>query len=134
MRQKLTKKLVEGVLPWTKEDETPEADRSAADAELSLEQATRSRDVIVWDSEVPGFGLKVTPAGKRVYFAYYRTSSGQQRRPKVGEHGVLTVDEARSIARQWIADTAAGGDPSKARQTKREAGTVKQLADRYLTE
>ncbi|WP_439601834.1 tyrosine-type recombinase/integrase [Devosia sp.] len=109
MRNKLTKKVIEGV-------------------------EASGKDVVLWDSEVPGFGLKVTPAGKRVYFAYYRTSSGQQRRPKIGEHGVLTVDEARSIARQWIAEAAAGGDPSKARQMTRETGTVKQLADRYLTE
>lgn len=109
MRVKLTKRSVEAVAPGTK-------------------------DVLVWDSEVPGFGLKVTPSGKRVYFAYYRMPSGQQRRPKIGEHGVLTVDQARDIARQWMARAAAGEDVSKEKQASREAGTVADLASRYLTD
>ena len=57
------------------------------------------KDIIIWDSELTGFGLKVTPKGKRSYFAYYRTTDGQQRRPAIGPHGTLTCEEARSIAR-----------------------------------
>lgn len=108
-RVKLTKRLVEGA--------------SAAD-----------RDLILWDSEVPGFGCKITPTGKRTYLVYYRTRHGQQRRPAIGEHGVLTVEKARDVARQWLADVSAGGDPSAAKQAGRKAATVAQLAERYLTE
>ncbi|MET3900668.1 integrase [Devosia sp. UYZn731] len=116
MRVKLTKKIVESII----------AEPATA--------VTKGRDVIAWDSEVPGFGVKVTPAGKRSYFVYYRTTSGQQRRPKIGEHGALTVDEARQIARQWMAQSAAGGDVSQERQSKRAAGTVEDLAKRYLAD
>lgn len=116
MRVKLTKKIVESL---TAEPATA---------------STKGKDVIAWDSEVPGFGVKLTPAGKRSYFVYYRTASGQQRRPKIGEHGAVTVDEARQIARQWMAQSAAGGDVSQERQSKRAAGTVEDLAKRYLTD
>jgi integrase len=120
MRERLTKKIVEGLLPDT--------------SEAAKRENRKMRDILAWDSEVPGFGVKVTPAGKRMYFIYYRTVSGQQRRPKVGEHGALTVDGARQIARQWLAQAAAGGDVSDERRTKRASGTVAELAKRYLTE
>lgn len=118
MRQKLSKRVVDGVEP-----------DSAASAE-----GRRPKDIILWDSEVPGFGLKVTPSGSKTYFIYYRTVAGQQRRPKIGEHGRLTVDEARAIARQWLAQSAAGKDISAERQADRVIGTVAELAKRYLTD
>ena len=51
-------------------------------------------DVIYRDTELKGFGLKVTPSGRKVYFAYYRTWNGQQRRPTIGDHGRIEVDAA----------------------------------------
>lgn len=70
---------------------------------------TADRDVILLDSEVRGFGCKITPARRRVYFLYYRTASGQRRRPTIGYHGAITVDQARAIARQWLASVYRGG-------------------------
>ena len=61
------------------------------------------KDIIVWDRDVKGFGLKVTPSGKKVYLAFYRTQSGQQRKPTIGVHGKVTAEEARQIAKRWIA-------------------------------
>ncbi len=96
--------------------------------------APRDRDVILWDSDVKGFGLKVTPAGRRVYFLYYRTSAGQQRRPSIGLHGELTVDQARQIAKQWLAEVALGGDVGGDRIAARNAETVADLARRFITD
>ena len=58
-------------------------------------EATKAgdRDVILWDSELTGFGCKITPKGKRVYFAYYRTPDHRQRRPTVGVHGAITCEQ-----------------------------------------
>lgn len=97
-------------------------------------QAPGVRDVLLWDSEVTGFGCKITPAGRRSYFCYYRTRDGQQRRPAIGPHGRLTVHEAREIARGWLATAAAGGDPSRERDAARKAPTVAQLCERFLDE
>lgn len=91
-------------------------------------------DVIVWDSELAGFGCKVTPKGKRSYFLYYRTKEGQQRRPAIGVHGPMRPEAARATARLWLADVAQGRDPSHARTQNRAAPTVRELCGRYMEE
>lgn len=91
-------------------------------------------DLIVWDSELAGFGCKVTPKGKRSYFLYYRTKEGQQRRPTIGVHGPMRPEAAREIARRWLADVAQGKDPSQARTQDRAAPTVRELCARYMAE
>lgn len=106
---RLTKKSVEAIIPGEK-------------------------DVIVWDEDLPGFGMKVTPSGKRSYFCYFRTLGGQERRPSIGQHGVLTCDEARNIAKDMLAEVRQGGDPSQARQEQRQAPTLAEFAERYLAD
>lgn len=87
----------------------------------------QSKDLILWDTDLKGFGCKVTPIGRKVYFLYYRTASGQQRRPTIGVHGRIEADKARSLARQWLADVAKGNDPSAERREARQAETVSLL-------
>ncbi len=100
----------------------------------AVESATADeRDVVLWDTELAGFCCKITPKGKRVYQVYYRTRSGQQRRPTIGAHGVLTCDEARNIAKIWLADAATGGDPSQDKRTDRSAVTLREFSEQYLT-
>ncbi|HEX7476319.1 MAG TPA: tyrosine-type recombinase/integrase [Polyangiales bacterium] len=106
---KLTKRVVEAAKPET--------------AEYTL-----------WDAEIKGFGLKVTPTGKKNYLLYYRATDGTQRKPKIGGHGALTVDQARAIARSMLAAVAAGADPSAARQAARTAPTVADLCTIFEVE
>jgi integrase len=94
--------------------------------------AASTKDVIVWDSDVKGFGLKVTPNSRKAYFVFYRTLSGQQRKPSIGVHGKITADEARHIAKKWIAAALTGNDVSASRQEARAAPLVRELAERYL--
>jgi integrase len=92
------------------------------------------RDFIVWDTEINGFGCKITPKGKRVYFLYYRTTAGRERRPSIGVHGQLTCQEAREIASRWRSEVARGGDPSEARRDQRSAETLAEFSERYMTD
>jgi hypothetical protein len=39
-----------------------------------------------WDTDVKGFGLRVTPSGERVYVLKYRIA-GEQRWYTIGRHG-----------------------------------------------
>ena len=94
----------------------------------------QKRDVLMWDSDLAGFGVKVTPAGRRSYFLYYRTHQGQQRRPSIGLHGAIKPEAAREIAKRWLALVAQGKDPSQERQDSRAAPNMKELAERYLLE
>ena len=77
------------------------------------------RDVIVWDTELKGFGLKVTPKGKRTFFLYYRTPTAQ-RRPTIGSYPSLKPEKAREIARSMLADIHQGGDPSLKKKQARD--------------
>ena len=35
--------------------------------------ATPSSDVVYWDAAYPGFGVKITPKGRKVFIVLYRT-------------------------------------------------------------
>jgi integrase len=92
------------------------------------------KDVILWDTEIPGFGCKVTPRGKRSYFLYYRTKDHRERRPSIGVHGAITSEQARRIADQWRSQVNEGGDPSAAKLEQRKAETLAEFAERYMTD
>jgi integrase len=91
-----------------------------------------NRDLILWDAMVPGFGCKITPAGKKAFFLYYRTRDGQQRRPSIGEHGAIRCEQARDIARRWLGMVAEGQDPSVERQEARRAPFMRDLCARFI--
>lgn len=95
---------------------------------------SQARAIEVWDTQLPGFKVKVTPAGRRSYYLFYRTTAGRKRNPKIGDHGALTTEQARAIALQWLAEAKKGGDPGGNRQAHRKAPTVADLATRYLEE
>ncbi|HEY1459247.1 MAG TPA: Arm DNA-binding domain-containing protein, partial [Casimicrobiaceae bacterium] len=67
-----------------------------------------SRDAELRDTLVPGFLCKITPTGRKVFMLQYRTNSSQRRKPAIGLFGELTVDQARSIAKDWLAETRRG--------------------------
>jgi integrase len=94
----------------------------------------RKTETLLWDSELKGFFCKIAKTGIRSYFLYYRTKDGRQRKPKIGEHGALTCEEARNIARQWLSAVAHGKDPSAERKTLRQNPTLNDLAKRYMTD
>ncbi|CAA2102008.1 Tyrosine recombinase XerD [Methylobacterium bullatum] len=94
--------------------------------------APREATFFVWCSELPGFGVRVFPSGKRVYYADYRTKGGTRRRMSLGPHGKITVEEARKLAIVTLGDVIRGEDPAEERATRRSSLTVAELCDRYL--
>lgn len=86
-------------------------------------------DQLHHDTEVSGFQLKMTPAGRKVFQVYYRNTKGQQRRHKIGQFGDLTVQQARELARRIKVQVAAGGDPSLERRQARNAPQSDRVDD-----
>lgn len=90
------------------------------------------RDAVHWDDDLPGFGLRINPGGKRSFVVQYRNSQGRSRRLTVGAYGKLTPDEARREATRLLRGAELGSDPAEKRQEDRKALTVAQLCDEYL--
>ena len=65
------------------------------------------RRLEVWDSTLPGFGIRVYPTGRKVWFVITRVRA-RQRRFTIGTHPVLSLGDARSKARQILRDVQMG--------------------------
>src|SRR5918993_4947270 len=83
--------------------------------------APTDKDQVVFDAELPGFGLKITRSGRKVFLVQYRYPPGRAgriRRYTIGPYGEsLTPDQARGIAVQVKGKLAAGIDPISERES-----------------
>ena len=109
MRAKITKRIVDAARPC-------------------------ERDTFIWDTETGGFGLKVTPAGKRIYIVQAR-HKGPPVRYTIGKHGApWTPDRARDEAARVLGQIAAGINPNRAKAEGDLDKTIAELCDLYLGE
>jgi integrase len=108
MRARITKSIVESVTPGV-------------------------RDIYLWDDRTPGFGLKVTPRGARIYVLKYRFERAA-RWVVLGRHGDLTAEQARVKAVKLRGAIANGEDPARSRDERAAELTINELADRYIGE
>ncbi|MEO5379008.1 MAG: integrase arm-type DNA-binding domain-containing protein [Magnetococcus sp. DMHC-6] len=92
------------------------------------------RDEYLWDTELRGFGVKITPTGRRVYLIQFR-ASGRIRRVTIGVHGSpWTPDQARQEAIKLLSDVADGQDPAEQKAQTKAMPTMEELCDIYLAE
>lgn len=94
------------------------------------------RDVYLWDDVLKGFGLKVTPAGRKVYLVQYRIGGrrGRTRRVTIGQHGSITPDQARTEAKAVLRMVARGEDPAEAKTKRRTEKTLGELIEVFLSD
>ncbi len=93
------------------------------------------RDEFLWDSELRGFGLKVSPKGRKVFVAQYRVrKTGATRRVTIGALGKLTPEQARVEARRILAEAAVGGDPASELRREAPGGTVAEVLGQFFAE
>ncbi len=72
-----------------------------------------SNDVWLWDTELPGFGVRVQPTGRKLYVLRYRTrdAARRQRKMVLCRCADAPPEKARGMAREVFQAVARGEDP-----------------------
>lgn len=95
----------------------------------------KSGQMFVWDEKLTGFGLRVTPT-KKTYIVQGRVrvdGKRQERRVSLGEHGIITLQQARRKAQKELSAMLEGKDPvSEKKRAAAYALTLRDIADKYL--
>jgi integrase len=96
------------------------------------------RDRIIFDRQLPGLGLRITPAGKKIFVAQAYVSR-RKRRITLGYAPDMSLSKARLEALQTLAAMRGGVDPTDDRKARLRASaartiTLRELSERWLTE
>ena len=75
-------------------------------------------DLVYWDVGLPGFGVKITPKGRKVFIVMYRATGGRLRKYAIGPYGRVTLHQAKIAAQKIFTAKMEGRDPAA---EKREA-------------
>jgi integrase len=100
---------------------------------------TPAKEVVYWDAVCPGFGVKVTPAGRKVFVVLYRTGGAGSRLRKytIGPYGRVTLHQARVSAQKVFAARLEGRDLAAEKRAARKRMTVDRVEDlleAYITQ
>lgn len=106
-RQKLTKKVIDGLLS-------------------SVPGGTR-----FLDGDPPGFGIKVHPTGRKVFFVLYGDRK-RRRAYTIGAYGTLTLKKAREKAYEVLGKVNNGTDPNDERDTVQAMPSFREWVKEYL--
>lgn len=88
--------------------------------------------LIVWDSELKGFGIVVLPSGRRTYCLQYRNAQRVKKRLKIGVHGPVSTEQARAFAKEKLLAIVQGHDPSEEKKESQSLPTFLELVEDYL--
>ena len=97
----------------------------------------KAMEFAVWDSKLPGFGVRVRPSGAMSYVVVYRAGAGRGapvRRFTIANVGKTTPEAARRRAKAILGAVAHGRDPAGEKAIERGTLTISELADRFMAE
>lgn len=87
---------------------------------------------VLWDCELPGFGLRCSPTGRKTWIARFR-ERGVKRLVTLGDARKVPVLAARVKARERLAANALDGLPTRQTASLRPNITLEQFADEFMT-
>src|SRR5438105_4348578 len=87
-----------------------------------------------WDAELTGLGLRVYPSGKKSFVVSYRTKGAARRKHLMvlGPYGVLTLKQARDMAKGVLAGVIQGNDPLTARRQAGRSSKMVEVLEAYI--
>ena len=91
------------------------------------------KQVILWDREVKGLGVRIAPGGTKAFILNYRVN-GRERRATLGRCSEISLREARERAGVELIRVRDGDDPLRRRQKAAAAPTVNEGLDRFFGE
>jgi integrase len=104
----------------------------------ALKAAADGAEMVLWDSELKGFGVRVQRGGAKSYVLHYRVGTGRGaslRKLTIGRHGSpWAAETARREAKRLLGMVENGGDPAADKTARKVAPTMAELADRFLAE
>lgn len=105
---------------------------------IDAAQPIPKKIVRLWDDDPRGFGVYVKSSGVKSFFVQYRSPvTAKKRRYTIAQYGRLTLDQARTEAKDILGRVAKGEDPlgtrARGRQNARAtARTISELCDDYM--
>jgi integrase len=96
-------------------------------------EAPASGNRITYDTDIKGFGVRITATGAKAFVLNYR-AGGRERRYTIGSYPEWLTKGARARAKELKREIDQGRDPMAEREQERTAPTVADLAKRYEAE
>lgn len=100
-----------------------------ADLNEAAIKAAQPGDVLR-DAKITGLHLRAF-AGRKSFYLYFRTKAGVERKPKLGDHGSITLAQARKVASELLVEVALGRDPVAQRDEAKAERTLDDLWAEY---
>jgi integrase len=100
----------------------------------SLTPPTTSEKEFYWDTELKGFGVVITARGKKTFIINYTNRDNRYRRKTLGDCNKISVEQARTIAKDLFHDIAKGIDPIEEEASYREEQTFQQAIEEYYSQ
>jgi integrase len=98
----------------------------------ALKPAAKGKRSLLHDALVPGFAVRVTDRGQRSFVLVTRyPGSAHPTARAIGSVGAISLEAARGMAREWLAQIVSGVDPAQAAEVA-QRDTLRAVCEEYL--
>jgi len=96
-----------------------------------IEKLSSTTEKIYWDSVMKGFGIRISPSGRKSFIINWRNNEGRQGRKVIGVHGKITTEQARKLAQKYFYQISLGNEPRRNAQAN---PTFSEFSRMYMDE